>query len=76
MSVECTNPIPILVLAVLTGPIGLIQHLDLYIPQTHIEQSKSIYHNQDTSTHIWWIGIEILFLKRHLIITLHIPTCV
>ena len=26
-----------------------------------IEQSKSVYHNQDTSTHIWWIGIEIFF---------------
>ena len=32
-----------------------------------IEQNKSVYHNQDTSTHIWWIGIEKLFLKRHLI---------
>ena len=35
-----------------------------------IEQNKSIHHNhqeQDTSTHIWWIGIEKLFLKRHLI---------
>ena len=25
-----------------------------------IEQNKSVYHNQDTSTHIWWIGIENL----------------
>ena len=32
-----------------------------------IEQNKSVYHNQDTSTHIWWIGIENLFLKRHLL---------
>ena len=21
-----------------------------------IEQNKSVYHNQDTSTHIWWIA--------------------
>ena len=33
-----------------------------------IEQNKSVYHNQDTSTHIWWIGIENLFLKRHLMV--------
>ena len=31
-----------------------------------IEQNKSVYHNQDTSTHIWWIGIDNLFLKHHL----------
>ena len=31
-----------------------------------IEQNKSVYHNQDTSMHIWWIGIKNLFLKRHL----------
>ena len=34
-----------------------------------IEQNKSVYHNQDPSTHIWWIGIEKLFLKHHLIIS-------
>ena len=33
-----------------------------------IEQYKSVYHNQDTSTHIWWIGIENLLLKHHLIL--------
>ena len=32
-----------------------------------MEQNKSVYHNQDTSMHIWWIGIEKLFLKRYLI---------
>ena len=26
-----------------------------------IEQNKSVYHNQDTSMHIWWIGIENFF---------------
>ena len=31
-----------------------------------IEQNKNVHHNQDTLTHIWWIGIEKLFLKRHL----------
>ena len=31
-----------------------------------IEQNKSVYHNQDTSTYMWWTGIENLFLKRHL----------
>ena len=28
-----------------------------------IEQSKSVYHNQDASTHIWWFGIEKLIFK-------------
>ena len=31
-----------------------------------IEQNKSVYHNKDTSKHIWWIGIENLFLKHYL----------
>ena len=31
-----------------------------------IEQNKSVCHSQDTSTNIWCIGIENLFLKRHL----------
>ena len=33
-----------------------------------IEQNKSVYHNQDTSMHIWWIGIKKLFLKHHLVV--------
>ena len=32
-----------------------------------IEQNKSVYHNQDDiSIHIWWIGIENIYLERHL----------
>ena len=35
-----------------------------------IEQNESVYHKQeqDTSMHIWWIGIDKLFLKHHLIL--------
>ena len=36
-----------------------------------IEQNKSVYRNKDTSTHIWWIRIEYLFLNRNLTL---IPT--
>ena len=32
-----------------------------------IEQNKNVYHKQGISMHIWWIGIENLFLKRHLV---------
>ena len=36
---------------------GFVHYTDI------IEQNKSVYHNQDISTHIWWLGIWKLIFK-------------